>query len=127
MNYSPHFYKKMLIPPFYDFSKIPTPPINKGFTLCISKTIKICPNQYTDLLRFLFKEDFLTIKKVLELVSWLHFSYHLWIKNFLFQYYRTSQNIITRLCLFPKLFSKMCFEFHASAFDDVMTFEFLKS
>ena len=25
-----HFYKNILIPPFYDFSEIPFPPINKG-------------------------------------------------------------------------------------------------
>ena len=30
-------------------------------------------------------------------------------------------------CLLPKLFSKICFMFHAWAFDDVMTFEYLKS
>ena len=39
-----------------------------------SKTIKNCPNQNTDLPRFLFKEDSLKIKKGLELVSRPHFS-----------------------------------------------------
>ena len=50
--------------------------------LCISKTIKICPNQHTDLLRFLFTGDSLKIKKGLELVSRSHFSSNFWIKNF---------------------------------------------
>ena len=36
-------------------------------------------------------------------------------------------NLITRLCLLPKLFNNMCFVFHARAFDDVMIFEYLKS
>ena len=42
--------------------------------MCISKTIKIYPNQHADLLRFLFTEDFLKIKKGLELVFRSHFS-----------------------------------------------------
>ena len=42
--------------------------------LCISKTIKICLNQQTDLLRFLFTGHYLKIKKGLELVSRPHFS-----------------------------------------------------
>ena len=41
---------------------------------CNSKTIKICPNQYADLSRFLFTEDSLKAKKSLELVSRPHFS-----------------------------------------------------
>ena len=49
--------------------------------MCISKTIKICPNQDTDLLRFLFKEGSLKIKKGLELVSRPHFSYNFFFKN----------------------------------------------
>ena len=36
-------------------------------------------------------------------------------------------NFITKLCLLPKLFSKMCFVFRTWAFDDVMTFEYLKN
>ena len=36
--------------------------------MCNSKTIQIFPNQYVDLLRFLFTEDALKIKKGLELV-----------------------------------------------------------
>ena len=34
---------------------------------------------------------------------------------------------IAKLCLLLKLFSKMCFVFHAKAIDDVMTCEYLKS
>ena len=42
--------------------------------MCNSKTIKICPNHHADLLRFLFKEDSLKIKKVLKLISSPHFT-----------------------------------------------------
>ena len=42
--------------------------------MCISKTIKICPNQHSDLLGFLFTEDPVKNKKGLELVSRQHFS-----------------------------------------------------
>ena len=55
---------------------------------------------------FLFTEYSLKIKKGLELVS--------------------RSNFITRLCLFSKLFNEICFVFHAWAFDNVMTFEYLK-
>ena len=41
--------------------------------ICNGKTIKICPNQFADFLRFLFTEDSLKIKKGLELVSRPHF------------------------------------------------------
>ena len=47
--------------------------------------------------------------------------------TFLIEFVVTWPNFITRLCLLPKLFSKMCFMFHAWAFDDFMTFEYLKS
>ena len=43
--------------------------------MCIGKTIKICLNQCTDIIRFLFTEDYLKIKKDLELVSKPHFSF----------------------------------------------------
>ena len=36
-------------------------------------------------------------------------------------------NFIARLCLLSKIFSKMCLVFCAWAFDDVITFEYLKS
>ena len=36
------------------------------YQICISKTIKICPNQHTELLRFFFTENFLKIKKGLR-------------------------------------------------------------
>ena len=38
--------------------------------MCNSKTIKICPNQLAELLRFLFTVGSLKIKRDLELVSW---------------------------------------------------------
>ena len=44
------------------------------YYICNSKTIKICPNQHANLLKFLFTTDSLKIKKGLELVSRPHFS-----------------------------------------------------
>ena len=88
----------------------------------ISKTIKTC---HTDFLGFLFTEDYLKIKKGLELVSRPRFSQNFYLNKFLLKYYINQPNFITRLCLLPKLFSKLCFVFHAQAFDDVMTFEYL--
>ena len=49
----------------------------------LPKLSKFYPNQYTNLLRFLFTEDFLKIKKGLELVFRPHFSYNFFKKNFL--------------------------------------------
>ena len=73
----------------------------------------------------IFPEDSLKIKKGLELVSRLHF-----LKNFLKQFFlvilHKLAKFITRLSLFSKLFSKMCFVFHVWAFHDVTTFEYLK-
>ena len=43
--------------------------------ICNTKTMKICQNQHAHLLRLFFKEDSMKIKKGLELVSRLHFSY----------------------------------------------------
>ena len=94
--------------------------------MCYSKAIEICPNPHADLLRFLFKEDSLKIKKVLELVSRPHFSQNFLIKNVALKYYINWPNFNNRLCLLSKLFSKMCFVFHALAFDDVMTFKYSK-
>ena len=90
------------------------------YQICISKTIKICPNQHTDLLRFLFTEDSLGIKKGLELVFRQHFSYKFLIKTFLLQCYINGPNFMTRLCLLPRLFRKMSFVFHA-CFTHLMT------
>ena len=45
--------------------------------------LKICPNHHADLLGFLFTEDYLKIKKGLEVVFRLHFSYNFLIKSFL--------------------------------------------
>ena len=51
--------------------------------ICTSKTSKIWPNQYMNFLRFHFMEDFLKIKKGLELVSRPHFSL-IFLKEILF-------------------------------------------
>ena len=64
--------------------------------------LKTSSRPFCDHLKLLFRQNFLKIKKDLELG-------------------------FTRMCLLPKLFSKMRFVFHAWAFDDVMTFEYLKS
>ena len=42
--------------------------------MCNSKDFEICPNQHADLLRIVFTEDSLKIKKDLGLVSRPHFS-----------------------------------------------------
>ena len=68
-----------------------------------SKTSKISPNQHAGLLRFLFTEDYLKIKKDLELV----------FIEFFVKCYINWPYFITRLCLLPKLFNKMCFVFYA--------------
>ena len=49
----------------------------------LAKTMKIRPNQHTDLLRLLFTGDSLKIKKTLKLVSKPHFSYNFLIQNFI--------------------------------------------
>ena len=92
-----------------------------------SKSTRISSNQHADFLRFLFTEHSLKTKKVLELVFRPHFSYIFLMNFFLLQCYINWPNFITRLCLLPKLFSKMCFVFDSWAFDDTMTFEYLKS
>ena len=96
------------------------------YYICMNKGIKRCPNQHAELLKFLFREYSLIIKKGLELVSRSHFSYNFLIKIFLLYYHINWSNFITRLCLLPQVFSKMCFMFYAWAFHDVM-FEYLKS
>ena len=78
-----------------------------------SKTAKICPNQHAELIRLLFKEDSIKIKKGLELVSSSHFALNFVIKSLLLWYYINWSNFITKLCLPPNLFSKMCFGLHA--------------
>ena len=45
-----------------------------GYVLAKLAQIKICPNQDTELLRFLFTKDYLKTEKGLELVSRPHFS-----------------------------------------------------
>ena len=82
--------------------------------MCNGKAIEFCPNHYVDLIRIFFTDDSLKIKNGLELVSRPHFLYFL-------------GQISLRDCLLPKLFINICFVFHAWAFDNVMTFEYLRS
>ena len=51
--------------------------------ICNSKSIRICPNQQADLHRILFIEDYLKIKKGLELVFRPYFSLNFLIKKFI--------------------------------------------
>ena len=81
--------------------------------MCNSKAIKICKNQHTDLLRFLFTEDYLKIEKGLELVSRPCFLIEMFGKHFSFVIYINWPNLITKLCLLLKLFSKVYLLFHA--------------
>ena len=101
--------------------------VNYLYQICNSKAIEICSNQHADLLRSLFTEDSLKIKKGLELVSRPHFSYNFYDKKLYFVILHKLAKFHQRLCLLPKVCSKMCFVFHVWAFDDVMTFEYLKS
>ena len=68
------------------------------YYICNSKTIKICPNQHADLLRFLFTEDSLKIEKGVELV--LHF----FDKKFSFIIWHNLAKFhnLNRLCLLLK-------------------------
>ena len=53
------------------------------YWICNNIALKICPNQHADLLRILFTEDSLKIKKGLELVSRPYFSWN-FFKKFYF-------------------------------------------
>ena len=99
---------------------------NYWYYISVCKTIKLCPDLHTHFLRFLFIENYLKIKKGLEPVSRPYFSLNFLIKKFILYYYINWPKFITRLCLLPKLFSEMCFVFHALSFEDVMAFEYLK-
>ena len=63
---------------------------------------KLRPDQLAQLLRFLFTEDSLEIKKGFAFVI------EFFIKNFPLHYCINWPNFITRLCLLPKLIIKMC-------------------
>ena len=63
------------------------------------------------LLRFLFTEDSLEVKKDLRLVSRPYLLHNFSIKFFLLYYYINWSCFITRLCLLRKLFSRMNFLF----------------
>ena len=68
----------------------------------------------------------LKAQKGLELVFRLQFLQNFLMKLFLLEDDINWSNFINRLCLLPKLFSKMHFLFYAQAFDGVMKFENLK-
>ena len=59
----------------------------------VTAKLQNCSNQHAALLRFLFTEDSLILRKIFIL------------------YYINWPNFITRLCLLLKLFSRMCFVF----------------
>ena len=63
---------------------------------------KLRPDQLAQLLRFLFTEDSLEIKKGFAFVI------EFFIKNFPLHYCINWPNFLTRLCLLPKLIIKMC-------------------
>ena len=63
---------------------------------------KLRPDQLAQLLRFLFTEDSLEIKKGFAFVI------EFFIKNLPLHYCINWPNFITRLCLLPKLIIKMC-------------------
>ena len=52
-------------------------------SICNCKAIKVSPNQYAGLLRLLFIEDSIKIKKGLDLVPRPQFSYNFLIKHFI--------------------------------------------
>ena len=79
------------------------------------KTIKISPNQHATLPRFLFTEDSLKIKKGSELEFFYKKIYFLMLHE-LFKFHYQDY--------FPSYSIK--YVFHVQAFDDVMTFEYLK-
>ena len=94
----PFLFSKNLVKPLFE---------NKIFEatylyqISISKTIKTCLNHHTDFLKFRFAEDYLKIKKRLEIVSRSHFSQNFFIKKFLLKYYINQPKFI------PKLFISM--------------------
>ena len=101
------------------------------YQIHISKTINTCPNHHTEFFKFLFiyLQGIIQRLKRFEISFQAIFFTERFSQFFFFflKYYINQPNFITRLCLLPKLFSKMRFVFHAQAFDDAMTFEYLKS
>ena len=89
-----------------------------------SKTIKILENHHAYLLRLVFTEDSLRINKGLESVSGPYFSQKFLITFFLLCYINWL-NFITKLGLFSKLFSIMCFMFHVSCYQVVCPTEYI--
>ena len=81
------------------------------YYICMNKGIKRCPNQHAELLKFLFREYSLIIKKGLELVSRSHFSYNFLIKIFLLYYHINWSNSLPDCVYFPRCSVKcvLCF------------------
>ena len=75
-----------------------------------------------DKLRHLLKRD--SPKIVLDFI--FYFFLEFLNKKFYIVILHQPANFITRLCLLPKLFSKICFVFHAQAFDNVIKFKIIK-
>ena len=67
------------------------------YQICKSKTIKVCPNQHADLLRFLFTYDSSRIEKGVELVSRLQFSNKFLMKLFSYVKLHKLAKFITRV------------------------------
>ena len=87
---------------------------------------KISPNQHAGLLRFLFDKGFVENQKRAGTSFQATIFIQFFDKKFYFVMFINWPNFITRWCLLPKLFNKMCFVFHAQARDDVIKFENLK-
>ena len=79
----------------------------------LAKTIKTRQNQYTDLLRFLFIEDSLKIKKEFCTSFQATFFIEIFDKTFSFVMLNKLAKFHHQTVFLPKLFSKMCFVFRA--------------
>ena len=96
------------------------------YQICISRTIKISSNQHIGLLRFLFTENSLKIKKGLELVPRPHFSYNFFINFFWWMLHKLGKfhdhTVFTSQVIPYNMFRVSCL-----CFDDAMTFKYLES
>ena len=92
------------------------------YQICISKTIKICPNQHTGLLRFLFTEN-IGSGTNLKATFFIEF----FDKKFSFVILHKLAKFHYQTVFTLKLSSKIYFMFCAQPFNDAMAFEYLKS
>ena len=76
---------------------------------------------------YFFTDDSLKIKKGLELVSRPHFSYKFFVKKFSFVILHTLVRFHHHTVYFPNDSVKCVSCFRRRHFDDVMTYEYLKS